>query len=123
MSWRSNKTADVGDSIWICPGNTRRSNGTELFHYCRNELVDGTGANQHRVRLEDFHRPASIVHLFDSKNQPAIGSWSFVHTNVHNRGAQFVFIDGHAARFKNTEYWNCKTGKSITNNPALVWNP
>ncbi len=123
MPWRSNATIDVGHSIWICPSNPRRSNGTELFHYCLNELVDGTGADEHRVKLEDLRRPASIVHLFDSKNQPAIGSWSFVHTNLHNRGAQFVFLDGHAGRFKNTEYWNFKTGKGITNNPALVWIP
>ena len=123
MPWRSNATVDVGHSIWICPSNPRRSNGTELFHYCLNELVDGTGANQHRVKLEDLPRPAGIVHLFDSKNQPAIGSWSFVHTNLHNRGAQFVFLDGHAARFKNMEYWDFKHNKGITNNPALVWIP
>jgi prepilin-type N-terminal cleavage/methylation domain-containing protein/prepilin-type processing-associated H-X9-DG protein len=124
MPWRSNKTADVGHSIWICPSNTRRSSGTELFHYCLNGLVDGTGKNEHRVRLEDLRRPTSIVHLFDSKNLPAIHTdtnnpGGFVHTNLHSRGAQFVFLDGHAARFKNTEYWN----KGITNNPALVWIP
>jgi prepilin-type N-terminal cleavage/methylation domain-containing protein/prepilin-type processing-associated H-X9-DG protein len=123
MPWRSNSTIDLGHSIWICPSNTRRSNGTELFHYCLNECVDGTGANQHRVRLEDLRRPASTVHLFDSRHEPAIGTWSYVHTNLHNRGAQFVFLDGHAARFKNTEYWNLKTDKAITNNPALVWIP
>jgi len=44
MPWRSNSTIDLGHSIWICPSNTRRSNGTELFHYCLNECVDGTGA-------------------------------------------------------------------------------
>jgi prepilin-type processing-associated H-X9-DG protein len=63
------------------------------------------------------------VHLFDTRHEPAIGTWSYVHTNLHNRGAQFVFLDGHAARFKNTEYWNFKTHKGITNNPALVWIP
>ena len=123
MPWRSNATMDVGHSIWICPSNTRRSNGTNLFHYCLNELVDGTGADEHRVKLEDLRRPASIVHLFDTRDKPAIGTWSYVHTNLHNRGAQFVFLDGHAARFKNTEYWNFKTHKGITNNPALVWIP
>ncbi|MGA2280404.1 MAG: prepilin-type N-terminal cleavage/methylation domain-containing protein [Verrucomicrobiota bacterium] len=123
MPWRSNSTMDVGHSIWICPSNTRRSNGTNLFHYCLNELIDGTGADEHRVKLEDLPRPASIVHLFDSRDKPPIGIWSFVHTNLHNRGAQFVFLDGHAARFNNTEYWNFKTHKAITNNPALVWIP
>jgi len=123
MPWRSNATIDVGHSIWICPSNPRRSTGTNLFHYCLNELVDGTGADEHRVRLEDFQRPASIVHLFDSRDKPAIGTWSYVHTNLHNRGAQFVFLDGHAARFNNTVYWNFKTHQGITNNPALVWIP
>jgi prepilin-type N-terminal cleavage/methylation domain-containing protein/prepilin-type processing-associated H-X9-DG protein len=123
MPWRSNSTIDLGHSIWICPSNPRRSTGTNLFHYCRNELIDGTGADEHRVRLEDLPRPASIVHLFDSRDKPAIGTASYVHTNLHNRGAQFVFIDGHAARFNNTEYWNSKTHKAITNNPALVWIP
>jgi len=123
MPWRSNATIDVGHSIWICPANTRRSNGTNLFHYCLNELVDGTGNKEHPVQLEDFRRPASVIHLFDSRYKPAIGIESYVHTNLHNRGAQFVFLDGHAARFNNTVYWNFKTGKAITNNPALVWNP
>jgi prepilin-type N-terminal cleavage/methylation domain-containing protein/prepilin-type processing-associated H-X9-DG protein len=123
MPWRTNANIDPGNSIWICPSNPRRSTGANFFHYCRNELINGTGTNEHLVKLEDLHRPASIVHLFDSKHQPAIGTWSYVHTNLHNRGAQFLFIDGHAARFKNTAYWNFKTGKAITNNPALVWNP
>jgi prepilin-type N-terminal cleavage/methylation domain-containing protein/prepilin-type processing-associated H-X9-DG protein len=123
MPWRTNANIDPGHSIWICPSNPRRSDGTQLFHYCRNELIDGTGKNEHPVRLEDLPRPASIVHLFDTRHEPAIGTASYVHTNLHNRGAQFVFIDGHAARFNNTEYWNFKTHKAITNNPALVWIP
>ena len=48
---------------------------------------------------------------------------NYVHTNLHNHGAQFVFLDGHVVRFKNTEYWNFSTDKGITNNPALVWIP
>ena len=123
MPWRSNATMDVGHSIWICPSNIRRSNGTRLFHYSRNELIDGTGAGEHRVKLGDLPKPSAIVHLFDSMKQPAIGAWTFVHTNLHNNGAQFLFLDGHAARFKNTKYWNLKTNKPITNNLALVWAP
>jgi len=123
MPWRTNANIDPGNSIWICPSNPRRSNGKNLFHYCRNELIDGTGTDEHRVKLEDLPRPASIVHLFDTRHEPAIGTWSYVHTNLHNRGAQFVFLDGHAARFKNTEYWDSRHNKGITNNPALVWIP
>jgi prepilin-type processing-associated H-X9-DG protein len=61
--------------------------------------------------------------LFDSKNLPAVGEANFVHTNLHNHGAQFVFLDAHVARFRNTEYWNFAANKGITNNPNLVWFP
>jgi prepilin-type N-terminal cleavage/methylation domain-containing protein/prepilin-type processing-associated H-X9-DG protein len=123
MPWRSNSQANLGHSIWICPSNPRRSNGTELFHYCLNEYVNGTGANNNLIRLISIPQPMVTVWLFDSKNQPALGSWAYVHTNLHNHGAQFVFLDGHVARFNNTAYWNFKTGKGITNNPDLVWCP
>src|SRR5271155_1176538 len=33
MAWHTNALADVGNSVWICPSNTRRSNGNNLFHY------------------------------------------------------------------------------------------
>ena len=46
-----------------------------------------------------------------------------VHATLHNQGAQFVFLDGHIARFKDTAYWNFKTGKGITNDPSLIWYP
>jgi prepilin-type processing-associated H-X9-DG protein len=61
--------------------------------------------------------------LFDNGGLAPAAQWNNVHSNLHNHGAQFVFLDGHAARFRNTEYWNFKTGKGITNNPALVWIP
>ena len=128
MCWRSNTIVDVGRSIWICPGNTRRSSGTELFHYCLNGLIDGSGANDHPTKLASISQPCSVVHLFDSKNQPAVQNslsnpGGFVHTNLHNRGAQFVFLDGHVARFRNAEYWDFTTNKGVTNNPDLVWYP
>ncbi len=123
MPWRTNAKALMGNSIWICPGNPRRSDGKNLFHYCLNEDVNGTGNDNFSARISNIHRASSVVWLFDSKNLPAVGEANFVHTNLHNRGAQFVFLDGHVARFKNTEYWDFKTNKGITNNPALVWFP
>ena len=75
------------------------------------------------MRLASVRNPSCVVYLFDSKNLPAVGEANFVHTNLHSRGAQFVFLDGHVARFRNTEYWNFTTGKGITNNPELVWFP
>jgi prepilin-type N-terminal cleavage/methylation domain-containing protein/prepilin-type processing-associated H-X9-DG protein len=123
MPWRSNKYANPGRSIWICPSNPRRSNGTELFHYCLNENANGTGMNNYPTRLVSIPHPDAVVWLFDSKNQPALGGWTFVHHDLHKQGAQFVFLDGHVAWFKNTAYWNSKNNKCITNNPKLVWCP
>ena len=34
MEWRTNASAPLGSSIWVCPANTNRSNGNNLFHYC-----------------------------------------------------------------------------------------
>src|SRR5262245_4886065 len=39
MPWRTNATVPVGNCIWICPANKRRSNGNNLFHYCMNEHI------------------------------------------------------------------------------------
>ena len=126
--WRTNATATPGRSLWICPSNTRRSNGNNLFHYCLNGLLDGTGVNDRTVRLGSFLKPSSIVFLFDSKNLPAIHSdinnpGNFAHTNLHSGGAQFNFVDGHAARFKNSEYWDPATNKGRTNSSLVVWVP
>jgi prepilin-type N-terminal cleavage/methylation domain-containing protein/prepilin-type processing-associated H-X9-DG protein len=128
MPWHNDPLADVGNTIWICPANSRRSNGKNLFHYCLNGLIDGSGASDRKVGLSWFQNPSSIVYLFDSKNLPAVDSnqnspGGFVHTNLHNRGAQFVFLDGHVARFRNFEYWNFSINKTVTNNLELVWIP
>ena len=133
MPWRTNANIPLGYSIWICPSNPRRCNASSktnnLFHYCLNGLIDGSGSDDNpTTKLVSIQNLSVVVYLFDSKNLPAVHSdiehpGSFVHTNLHNHGAQFVFLDGHVARFKNTEYWNLKTGNAITNNPHLVWIP
>jgi prepilin-type N-terminal cleavage/methylation domain-containing protein/prepilin-type processing-associated H-X9-DG protein len=119
MPWRTNAKIDLGNSIWICPGNARRSNGKNLFHYCLNKNINGTN----QVRMVSICQPATTVWLFDNGGVGPVAEWNNVHSNLHSHGAQFVFLDGHAARFKNTEYWNFKTHKGITNNPGLVWIP
>jgi prepilin-type N-terminal cleavage/methylation domain-containing protein/prepilin-type processing-associated H-X9-DG protein len=121
--WRTNAAVEPERSIWICPSNPRRSSGFNLFHYCLNEEHDGTGANNRQVRLGTLPRPSLIVWLFDSKNIPGVGPANFVHTNLHSGGAQFTFLDGHAARFPNVAYWDFKINKGRTNNPDLVWSP
>jgi prepilin-type N-terminal cleavage/methylation domain-containing protein/prepilin-type processing-associated H-X9-DG protein len=123
MPWRSNSHANLGHSIWICPSNTRRSKGTNLFHYCLNEHVDGTGTSDHPTRMVSIRQPSATVWLFDNGGLAPIAEWNNVHSNLHNQGAQFVFLDGHVARFNNKAYWNFKTHQGITNNPELVWCP
>jgi prepilin-type N-terminal cleavage/methylation domain-containing protein/prepilin-type processing-associated H-X9-DG protein len=127
MTWRTNPTVKPGNSIWICPANSRRcdssSKTNNLFHYCLNDYINGTGTNNHSLRLASVRRSSVVVWLFDSKNLPAVGDESYVHNKLHNRGAQFVFLDSHVARFRNREYWDFTANKGITNNPALVWMP
>ncbi len=121
MPWHSNAGIDPGRCNWICPANTRRSNGKNLFHYCLNENVNSTGGNQ--IMLGSIPKPTVTVWLFDNGKVGPVAQWNNVHTNLHNQGAQFVFIDGHVALFRNTAYWNFAHGKAITNNPDLVWCP
>jgi len=128
MTWRTNAGAEPERSLWICPENPRRSNGNNLFHYCLNGLLDGTGASDRTVRLSSFGKPSIKVYLFDSKNLPAVHAnanspGGFAHTNLHAGGAQFVFLDGHAARFSNRDYWDFARNKAQTNSPVVSWVP
>jgi len=128
MDWRTNASIEPGRSLWICPGNKRRSNGNNLFHYCLNGLVDGAGDTDRPTRLATVRQPAATVYFFDSKNLPAVHSdennpGNFTHTNLHSGGAQFTFLDGHSARFNGKEYWDYTTNKGRTNNPSIVWFP
>ena len=121
--WHTNANINPEKSIWICPSNRRRSNGNNLFHYCLNEHVNGTGLENRQVRHSSISRPTQVVWLFDNGGQAAVAQQNNVHSNLHSRGAQFTFLDGHAARFKSTAYWDFKTDKGRTNNPDVVWIP
>lgn len=126
MPWRTNAQADLGNSIWICPANPRRCNvsakSSNLFHYCLNEGVNGTGdENNSRKKISSVPSPSKTVWMFDNKNKPGVGSVNFVHRDLHAHGAQFLFLDGHVTLFRNTAYWNFKINKGITNNPSLIW--
>ena len=120
--WRTNAAADPGRTIWICPSNPRRSNGNNLFHYCLNEHVNETGTGN-QVKLSSIRQPVNTVWLFDNGGLAAVAQQNNVHTNLHSRGAQFTFLDGHSARFKSSDYWDFTTNKGRTNNPSLIWNP
>jgi prepilin-type N-terminal cleavage/methylation domain-containing protein/prepilin-type processing-associated H-X9-DG protein len=121
MPWRTNADIDPGNSVWICPANTRRSNGNNLFHYCLNQNVNGTGSSS-QVKLTSIRWPTSAVWLYDNGGLAPVAQMNNVHTNLHGHGAQFVFLDGHVAQFKVSAYRNA-SGDAITNNPDLVWFP
>jgi len=128
MPWRTNPLAAPGKSIWICPSNPRRCDASSLtnnlFHYCLNQGHDGVGANdKDTIRITSIPNHSRVVWLFDSKNLPSQGVANFVHTNLHNKGANFTFLDGHATRFRNTAYWDFTAKTEITNNPSLIWIP
>jgi prepilin-type N-terminal cleavage/methylation domain-containing protein/prepilin-type processing-associated H-X9-DG protein len=122
MAWRTNAAADPGRTLWLCPANRRRSNGRNLFHYCFNERLDGTGEHEQVTRLAGIGRPAQTVELFDSKNLPAVGFWNFVHTNLHGGGAHLLFLDAHVARHPHADLWQ-PDGRPRTNHPAILWIP
>jgi prepilin-type processing-associated H-X9-DG protein len=123
MPWHTNPAASFGNCIWICPSNTNRSNGNNLFHYCLNEHVDATGEADSPVRLSAIHSPEITVWLFDNGKRAAVAQQNNAHTNIHEKGAQFLFLDGHVARFRNTAYWDFTANRGRTNNPELVWIP
>jgi prepilin-type processing-associated H-X9-DG protein len=123
LPWRTNASLDPGRTVWLCPSNRRRSNGRNLFHYCLNQHIDGTSERENAVLLSHIAEPSCSVWLFDSKNLPAVGYWGFVHTNLHKEGAHFLFLDGHVARFKNTDYWDFSVNRAHTNHPQLRWIP
>jgi len=122
MPWHTNAAIDPGRSIWICPANPHRSNGTELFHYCLNGRINGSGVGNQR-KLCTIGHPARVVWLFDNGGTAGVAQENNVHTNLHNHGANISFLDGHARRFKNTEYWDFKSDKGRLDNPNLVWYP
>ena len=73
--------------------------------------------------VSSIRHPAAAVWLFDNGKLAAVAQENNVHTNLHNRGAQFTFLDGHSARFKKSEYWDSSKNAGRINNPGLVWFP
>jgi general secretion pathway protein G len=122
-AWRTNRAAPLPRAIWFCPANTNRSNGHNLFHYCLNEHIDGTGSLDRPLRLSNVNRPSAAVWLFDNGKRAAVAQQNNLHTNLHFGGAQLLFLDGHARRFRSTEYWDFASDKGRTDNPEIVWTP
>lgn len=122
LDWRTNAASDPGPCIWICPSNPRRSNGKNLFHYCLNRHVNATGAGN-QIKLTSIPRPSQTVWLFDNGGSAPVAQQNNVHTNLHGGGANFNFLDGHAARFSNQDYWDFNLDRGRTNHPSLIWIP
>lgn len=122
QAWRTNASVDPGRTAWVCPSNPRRSNGNNLFHYCLNEYVNGLGTGR-QVTISSIRQTAQVVWLFDNGRLAAVARQNNVHTNLHGGGAQFLFLDGHAVRFPQREYWDVAQNKGLTNNPKLIWIP
>lgn len=122
MPWRTNSSHPLTKSIWICPANKNRSNGNNLFHYCLNAHVNGSGTGN-QVKLTSIPEPVYTIWLFDNGKRAAVAQHNNVHTNIHSRGAQFTFLDGHSRRFPNTEYWDFRENRGKLGNPNLRWKP
>jgi prepilin-type N-terminal cleavage/methylation domain-containing protein/prepilin-type processing-associated H-X9-DG protein len=122
LPWRTNPRVDPGRTLWICPANSRRSNSNNLFHYCLNQHVNGSGSGN-QVRLGSLPSPGQTVWLFDNGRLAAVAGPNNVHTNLHQRGAQFLFLDGHVQRFPNVDYWDFRNRRGRRDHPELRWVP
>ena len=120
--WRTNPGVRLPDSPWICPSNRRRSNSNNLFHYCLNQHVNGSGPGN-QAALSAIPSPGETVWLFDNGRLAAVAGPNNVHTNLHQRGAQILFLDGHACRFPSRAYWDFESARGRWTAPGLVWSP
>ncbi|MFM7100930.1 MAG: prepilin-type N-terminal cleavage/methylation domain-containing protein [Verrucomicrobiota bacterium] len=122
-AWRTQAASPLPRSVWLCPVNPRRSDGRMLFHYALNRRVNGSGPQSQPARLGQVPQPDRPVWLFDNGGRAAVAAENNVHTNLHQGGAQFLFLDGHAARLKAPEYWDFHRRRGRTNAPGLIWDP
>jgi prepilin-type N-terminal cleavage/methylation domain-containing protein/prepilin-type processing-associated H-X9-DG protein len=122
MPWRTNAGFDPGNTVWLCPSNRRRSDGQFLFHYCLNSHINGSGTGN-QLALSSVLKPQATVWMFDNGREAAVAQQNNVHTNLHRRGAQFLFLDAHVSRFPSRAYWNFSANKGLTNNPDIIWYP
>jgi prepilin-type N-terminal cleavage/methylation domain-containing protein/prepilin-type processing-associated H-X9-DG protein len=123
VPWRTNANAQLDRSLWVCPSNLRRSNGKNLFHYCLNEHVNGTGLYNQPTCMSSIESPVKTVWLFDNGKLAAVAQQNNLHTNLHSQGAQVLFLDGHARRFKSRDYWDFARGRARTNLAEIRWIP
>jgi len=123
QTWRTNPSVSLPKSLFLCPSNPRKSNGRNLFHYSLNQYLDGSGDSDAPTRLGSIESPSRMVWMFDSKNLPAVGRWTFAHTNLHGKGTQIAFLDGHVRQISNVsgKTFDSKTG--ISTDGEVRWIP
>ena len=121
-SWHTNSLIALPRSLWICPANRRRSNGHNLFHYCLNQHINGAGAGN-QVKLSNLKAQNRLIWLFDNGGKAAVAQHNNVHTNLHRKGANFLFLDGHVSRKESHQYWNYVDDRGRTTVPSLQWKP
>ena len=122
LSWRTNTDQSPPSSIWICPSNSKRSSGVNLFHYTLNQYVNGLGQDR-RVKLSSIPMPATTVWLFDNGRSAAVARQNNVHTNLHRQGAHFLFLDSHVQWFHRRDYWDEIRSLVRLDFPELRWRP
>lgn len=119
--WRTNTVMKLPRSLWLCPANPRRSDGRMLFHYTLNRQVNGSGTVAHAIRVGAVVGPSRTVWLFDNGKKAAVASAGNVHPNLHQKGANFLFVDGHATRLPQAAYWDVARNRARGDTAELRW--
>lgn len=120
--WRTNAAAEIEKTIWICPGNPRRSNGKNLFHYSANRHVNGSGAGR-QVRLTSIPVPSETIYLFDNSKKAPVAGPNNLHTNLHSKGSQILFLDGGVRWLGYKEVVDPSSGKVRFAGKGFRWGP
>lgn len=120
--WRTNPQSRLPRSPWFCPANQRRSNGHNLFHYCLNQHINGSGSGN-QVKLDALPDLDQLIWLFDNGKQAAVAQHNNVHTNVHSAGANISFLDGHIEHRSSADYWDYPMNRGRTDVKGLRWRP
>ncbi len=121
-TWRTNADQTLPRSVWLCPANRRRSNGHNLFHYCLNQHINGSGSGK-QIRLSAVPTPHAAIWLFDNGGLAAVAQQNNIATEVHGRGANFLFLDGHVTHYPVAAYWDTTREIGRTDHPELRWRP